>query len=326
MAKTPVIAISLGGSKTSIACFDSADQLVERAKPFASEQRDKTLANLDPIIRRFTAGLRDWSLGIAVGAPVEPATGIVGEAPGLPSWTGFDIVAHFRAAYGLAEKMVFARNDAQAGALAEHRYGAGQGERNMVFLTCGNGMGGGVIANGRLVEGEQFCAGEVGRIPITSASRKFQKDVNLEGCMSGMGFNTLHQLMGSPLQGKAGDSEKDFAKKVFEIARGQQPSADRQQAQNIIELAAAGLGEGIAVIASVLNPKLVVIGGIYARQHAVIDTYMWPAIRRFGHPRAIEHLQVRPAKLCQPLPDDKEKIEVIDYFQALAVARYGQDE
>lgn len=84
--------------------------------------------------------------------------------PNLPGWDDIPIVRTVEDATGVR---TFLQNDANACALAEYRYGAGKGSRNMVFLTFGTGMGAGIIIDGRLYGGANGNAGEVGHVRLS---------------------------------------------------------------------------------------------------------------------------------------------------------------
>ena len=88
-------------------------------------------------------------IGVSCGGPLDQAAGVIQAPPNLATWVDVPITSILHEEFGLACRM---ENDANAGAVAEHRFGAGQGTRHMIFLTMGTGFGAGVIADGRLAE------------------------------------------------------------------------------------------------------------------------------------------------------------------------------
>ncbi len=113
--------------------------------------------------------------------------------PNLPGWDQIPITEWVRDATGLPAWLL---NDADAGALAEWRFGAGRGCQNMVFLTFGTGFGAGLILNGRLYSGIDDGAGEIGHVRISPTGPVgYGKAGSLEGFCSGGGIAQLARLM-----------------------------------------------------------------------------------------------------------------------------------
>ncbi len=82
--------------------------------------------------------------------------------PNLPGWDYVPIVEILQREFAVPCRL---ENDANAGAVAEHRFGAGQGTQHMIFLTMGTGLGAGIIADGKLYHGATDTAGEIGHVP-----------------------------------------------------------------------------------------------------------------------------------------------------------------
>jgi glucokinase len=108
--------------------------------------------------------------GVGVGVPgtIRHATGIVEAPPNLPGWKNVPVVA--RLCWLTAQRVVL-ENDANAAALGEFLCGAGRGTKDMVMLTLGTGVGGGIIANGNLFRGELENAGELGHMIVAPGGR-----------------------------------------------------------------------------------------------------------------------------------------------------------
>ena len=122
-------------------------------------------------------------IGISCGGPLSSKKGLILSPPNLPGWDNVPIV-------DLAEKRfkrkVLLQNDANACAVAEWKYGAGQGYDNLIFLTFGTGMGAGLILNGQLYSGISDLAGEVGHIRLSdNGPVGFGKTGSFEGFCSG---------------------------------------------------------------------------------------------------------------------------------------------
>src|SRR5215212_1792510 len=121
------------------------------------------------------------SIGIGVPGPVEHAAGVLRSPPIMPGWDRFPIRDAFAAEYAAP---VFVDNDVNLMALGEHWGGVGREVDNMLFVKIGTGIGGGIIADGRLYRGVQGCAGDIGHIcvdpdgPVCSCGNK--------GCLEAM--------------------------------------------------------------------------------------------------------------------------------------------
>ncbi len=118
------------------------------------------------------------AVGVSAPGPLNAATGVVIEAPNLKGWLNVSVSQHLGAAFGVE---VHLENDANAAALAEWRFGAGRGARNLVYLTMSTGVGAGLILDERLYRGTRFQSGEVGHLPIVRDGRPCT--CGLRGCL-----------------------------------------------------------------------------------------------------------------------------------------------
>ena len=124
---------------------------------------------------------------------MDSARGIIREPPNLPGWVDVPITDMLTARLGLPAALC---NDANACALAEWRFGAGKGTRNMVFLTFGTGMGAGLILDGRLYAGTCDAAGEIGHMRLApDGPVGFFKAGSFEGFCSGGGLAKMGQRL-----------------------------------------------------------------------------------------------------------------------------------
>ncbi len=207
------------------------------------------------------------AIGISCGGPLDSKKGIIMSPPNLTGWDDVAIVDIIGAHYSVRPKL---QNDANACALAEWRFGAGRGCENMVFLTFGTGLGAGLILGGRLYEGTNGNAGEVGHIRLAPEGPVgFGKRGSFEGFCSGGGIAQLGFSMAQdarsngkePLYFKDGASQKDVsAASVANAAR-----AGDETAQEVYRESGRYLGRGLSVLIDILNPERIVIGSIFAR-------------------------------------------------------------
>ncbi|MGH7145208.1 MAG: ROK family protein [Planctomycetota bacterium] len=244
-------------------------------------------------------------IGISCGGPLDSRRGLVLSPPNLPGWDAVPIVRHFTDAMGLPTHL---QNDANACALAEYKWGAGRGCRNMVFLTFGTGMGAGLILEGRLYPGSNDLGGEAGHLRLAEDGPVgFGKAGSFEGFCSGGGIARLAQARlkeawakgaSSRLCAAAAGLETVTAQKVFDAA-----AAGDGLARGVIATCGEYLGRGLAVLVDILNPEVIVIGSIFARQEAVLRPLMQAALEREAIPLALAVCRVVPAQLGEQIGD-----------------------
>ncbi len=160
------IGIDLGGTNIKGGVCDHQDRLLVRASGETQAEHgvDHVLARMAGLVEDLVrqAGLRrEQVLGVGVGAPgpMSHAEGIVYFAPNLPGWQNVRLRERFAGLCGLP---VILENDANAAAFGEFSAGAGRSVRDMVMLTLGTGIGGGIVLDGRLLRGHFDNAGEIG--------------------------------------------------------------------------------------------------------------------------------------------------------------------
>src|SRR5581483_6810358 len=160
-----IIGLDMGGTNLRCAAVSPAGKvlILERSAALAGLAAS---AVADNIVRQIEsleaeAGRRGLgsprAIGVAVPGPLNVHSGVVMAAPHVAAWRGFPLRARLEAALG---RRVVVENDANAWALGEFWRGAARGYRNVVLLTLGTGVGGGVIVDGRLLHGRSGMAAE----------------------------------------------------------------------------------------------------------------------------------------------------------------------
>lgn len=256
-------------------------------------------------------------IGISCGGPLDSKKGIIYSPPNLPGWDSVPIVEIFSKKYGVPAAV---QNDANACALAEWLMGAGKGTRNMIFLTFGTGMGGGLILNGQLYAGTNDLGGEVGHIRLANEGPVgFGKSGSFEGFCSGGGIAQLaksivsEKLKRNEVVGFCPSPElvnELDAKKVAVAAQDGDPTANE-----IIRISGEYLGRGLAVLIDILNPECIVIGSIYARNEQLFRPHVDRILKEEAIPSALEVCQIKPALLGDSIGD----------YAALCVALYENE-
>jgi len=166
----PVLAADIGGTKILTAILSSRGRML--AKDVCSTLADEGVSS---VIERLCASIDNLlngndfkpsnlaGIGIACAGAIDAARGVITTSPNLPEWSDVPLAGLLAERYGVDTYLV---NDASAAALGEHRFGAGQGLRNLVMLTLGTGIGGGIIIDGELYLGASGSAAEMGHMII----------------------------------------------------------------------------------------------------------------------------------------------------------------
>jgi glucokinase len=298
-----ILAIDIGGTKMAAGLVTPEGRLLvqDREPTRAADGPEQAIARLIDLCCRLPvqAGLAQEQVavaGVCCAGPVDQAAGLVLEPPNLPGWVDLPLAARLRDALGVP---VYLENDANAAALGEHRFGAGRGIDNMVYLTISTGIGGGVVIGGRLYAGENGNAGEIGHMTVVYNGRRC--GCGNRGCLeayaSGTGIAARAReavLAGEPsgLLALAGSVEAITAETVVDAVR----EGDRL-AGRIWDETVEILGAGVANVINVFNPRRVVLGGGIAS----LGEMLLDPVRRIALSRAMRPLaqvaEIVPAEL-----------------------------
>ena len=257
------------------------------------------------------------SIGVSCGGPLDSGKGVILSPPNLPGWDHIEINRLLREATGVPAYLC---NDANACALAEWKYGAGVGTRNMIFLTFGTGMGAGLVLNGRLYSGTSDMAGEIGHVRMAPYGPVgYGKSGSFEGFCSGSGIAQIGKTVALERfqQGKA-CSFCASMEKMNEITAKSVAIAAREGNEDAVlvyDICAEKLGAGLSILVDILNPERIVLGSIYMRDSALLAEKMQAVLRRECLPLAYDAVEVVPAKLDENIGD----------IAALTVAAEGKD-
>lgn len=203
------------------------------------------------------------AIGIGAPGPVNMATGLIYEAVNL-GWENYPLKDLLEVETGLP---VVVDNDANIAAIGEMWKGAGDGSKDIICVTLGTGVGGGVITNGEIVHGINGAGGEIGHItviPEGGASCNCGKTGCLETIASATGIvrTANEELTFHPTSKLARIAKEEglSAKVIFELA-----SEEEEAAMAVVDKVTAPLGLVLANLANALNPEKIVIGGGVSR-------------------------------------------------------------
>ena len=281
-----VIGLDLGGTQIRTAVMQGA-KLLSRVGLLTGENPspDRVIPRMyDSIyqaVQEAHVTLEEIA-GIGIGAPgpLDSRTGVVFAPPNLSGWVNVPLRDIF---VEKLQRPIYVENDANAAALGEFMFGAGRGSKEVVYITISTGIGGGVIADGRIIEGISGTAAELGHMTIdwrgprcncgnigcwesissgTAIARRAHELIALGRGENLLTFALTHQ---EPISGADTPSDVNRAQKnaIHINARmvAQAAQAGIPEARDIINTAAEGIGVGLINIIHIFNPERIVLGG-----------------------------------------------------------------
>ncbi|PWM75055.1 MAG: sugar kinase [Bacillota bacterium] len=298
------IGFDIGGTKCAVSLgkTENAVEIVKRAEIATLPSPQATMEALAPFVKDFLRAESVKGSGVSCGGPLDSKKGVILSPPNLTGWHGFAVCEYISREFGIPARL---RNDADACALAEWKYGAGRGCENMVFLTFGTGLGAGLIFNGRLYEGANGNAGEVGHVRLKPHGPcGYGKAGSFEGFCSGGGIARLAADRARALSEmpacvrEMGGVDKITAKKLAAYAF----DGDAFAAEVFAE-SGEMLGYGLAALIDTLNPERVVIGGVYMRAERLLAPAMRAVLEREALQETLSACEIVPAALSENVGD-----------------------
>ncbi len=300
----PVLAVDLGGTKILTAIISdngemlAREYLLTRADKGPESVTDRLLSAIEHILSQGNIGSSGvGSISIASAGAIDVEKGVITLSPNLPAWRDIPLRDIVKEKLGID---TFVLNDASAAALGEHRFGAGKGVNNLVFVTVSTGIGGGIIIDGRLYSGTSGCAGEIGHMTV---------DVNGPRCNCGnvgcwetlaSGGAIAREAKRRISQGEQssltemvkGGTENITAEKVSLAAR-----AGDTLALDVITRAAGYFGVGIVNLVNIFNPEMVIVGGGVAKMGDILLEPARQMVRERAYQLASDAVRIVPARL-----------------------------
>lgn len=300
-----ILGFDIGGTKmAAVVGQDDGTLLARREEPTRIDEEPE--ANLALLHELAQSALKDagvnprdlQGIGVSCGGPLDTKTGVIYSPPNLPKWVAVPVRAWFQQRYpGIT---IILDNDANATALAEWRWGAGRDTRNMIFLTMGTGIGGGLILDGQLYRGTNDLAGEVGHQTILPDGPLCGcgKRGCLEALASGPAIARLARDKLGYGRGKAlvalagGDAARITAKHVIEEAKRGDPFSI-----SVLAEAGAYMGIGLANLIQILNPERIVLGTIAVHAGDLILEPIRESVKQHAWERCSAVCAILPAEL-----------------------------
>jgi glucokinase len=306
------IGVDIGGTKTAVALCVEPPAILDRvAFPTLPEHGpDHALALIRQAIHKLiqTHQLSPGqiaAIGISCGGPLDRKRGLIQSPPNLPTWNDVPIVEVLKEEFNVECRL---ENDANAGAVAEHRFGAGQGVENMIFLTMGTGLGAGIIIGGRLYHGSSDMAGEIGHVRLTASGPVgYNKAGSVEGWASGGGMAQAasERVVAAVERGEVTSLVGQLATNRILTAKDVADAAAQgdELARQIVRDTGSRLGEALAILVDLINPELIVVGGIAMRMGESLLGPARAAMEREALPAAAKACRIVPAALGERIGD-----------------------
>ncbi|HET9507449.1 MAG TPA: ROK family protein [Gaiellaceae bacterium] len=259
------LGLDVGGTKLAAGVVD-ADGVVHSFVLEPTHGEEGHTAVLERLFRLGERAVAESGLpweridrvGIGCGGPLDAERGVVLGPPHLPGWLDVPVTALAEVAYG---RPAVLENDATAAAAAEHRYGAGAGTRNMVYLTISTGVGGGIVIEGALYRGSMGNGGELGHVTVDCDGRPCHGCGRL-GCLEAY-------VSGTSIAERAREALAEATEPSVLAALDEPTAADVAAAARAGDALAAevwdatttALACGVTSIVNLFEPEAVVLGG-----------------------------------------------------------------
>ena len=303
-----MIGFDIGGTKCAVCVgYERNGEIYVSDKRVIPTRHDVSPYEiLDEMCRLAEEMTDDFSrIGISCGGPLDSAKGVIMSPPNLPGWDNVDVFGYLKPRYGGTVNL---QNDANACAVAEWKFGAGRGTKNMIFLTFGSGLGAGLILNGALYTGACDMAGEAGHIRLAKTGPVgYGKAGSFEGFCSGNGIAALGRSYAKDKLDKnqavsfcpsLGELDKISAKSIADAAE-----KGFEDAKEIYRKSGEMLGYGLAVLIDILNPERIVIGSVFQRSESLLRGAMEETLARECLSYSLEACKIVPAALGDGLGD-----------------------
>ena len=305
---TFIIGVDLGGTNLVVGAMpeDGSREIAFRSQPTHAAQGAESVVermvqmieDVIAVTAAETGATRDDFVGVGIGAPgpMDRDQGVVIVAPNL-GWKMFPLRERIQSATGLRTTL---DNDANCATLGEWWTGAAKGARNVIGITIGTGIGGGIIIDGQLFHGVSDVAGEIGHMTIDSTGRRC--GCGNYGCLEAYASGTaiavrarealVGESEGILMRMCGGNFEKVTAQMVYKAAKeGDLVAID------VVRETARFLGAGLGGLLNVLNPEVVVLAGGVVNAGDALFAPLKAEVKRRAFAPAVEACRIVPGLL-----------------------------
>ncbi len=258
------VGIDIGGTKITAGVVVGNKLIKKHTLPTPSAgKKEEIIEIVAKVCREMAEGQEVSGVGIGVPGLVDVKKGVVHDVANIPSFKNVPLKELIEKECG---KPVFVNNDANCFTLGAKNYDVGRKFNNIVGLTLGTGLGGGVVINGHLYEGLGCGAGEFGYLPY--------RDGILEHYCSGQFFQRKYDITG---------------KEAYLMAK-----AGEEEAFRMFDLFGLHVGEAVKLVAHVLAPEAIILGGSLSRSFDYFKESMWVSVRQFPYKNVVDDLVIVP--------------------------------
>jgi glucokinase len=262
MKKRIGIGIDLGGSSIKFALGTEQGEILKRGKRPSYAQEDYPIildeiskAINDLVVYAKSIGKKVSAIGIGTPGSVDVTSGFLkGSTPNFRYWKKVPIKKELEQKVGLP---VFVDNDANLMALGEARFGAGIGHKNIICLTIGTGIGGGIILNGELFRGSNFAGAELGHTTIKYNGVDCR--CGGKGCLEK--YASASAMIDQFYKKSRGQGYPVYKDELNVKYIFKQMESGNSLAKEVIENSTYYLGRGLANFMNIFNPTIIIIGG-----------------------------------------------------------------
>ena len=301
MSQVEAIGVDLGGTKMLVGVLDGDSEVKHESRESSIDQNEEQLIELlvSEIDEARAARPGVAAVGLGIPATIDHRRGIAINSVNLPI---VDVPVRDRMQERLGVP-VFIDNDANTAALAEFLYGAGRDAENMVMLTLGTGIGGGLVLGGRLFRGTTGAGAELGHVVIDENGPPCQGTCPNHGCVEAFASGTAIGREGraaaeshpdSALGRAAAGGEEVDGKLVTEAAL-----AGDEAAIQVLAGIGGHLGVALSSFANIFDPDVIVIGG----GASVAGDLLLDSAREELRSRALPPMNEVPVVLASAGPD-----------------------
>ncbi|MCX8053025.1 MAG: ROK family protein [Armatimonadetes bacterium] len=293
-----ILGFDIGGTKSIVGVADETGTVL-------AKKRIETRGHLGPAqaLTRLKAaahevvcesGAKVDAIGIGCGGPLDRRSGIIHVVPNLPGWQGICLTHEFGNEFDVP---AYLENDANAAAMGEHFFGAGKGVDDFVFLIVGTGIGGGIIANGKIYRGYGENAGEIGHHKIRPEGPPCP--CGDRGCLESLASGTsIARIARDRLASKPKTVLWDWIASPGEVTAEMVARAARKGdefASRVWFECMENLGIGVANVVNIFNPRLVIIGGGVTKAGDMLFEPVRKVVRERAMPELAKDVEIVPA-------------------------------
>lgn len=311
------VGVDIGGTKIAITIAGSNGKILKKKviTTLKGPKVKQCLGELSWSIKELISASRvkrNQIVGIGVGVPgpVNAKAGIVPKSPHMRGWKGTPLVSFLKKEIKLPVTMA---NDANATALGEGIFGQAKGIDDFIYMTVSTGVGGGIVANGKLIQGSDYVGGEIGHMIVVPQGELCP--CGHQGCLEAYASGTA---MASFAQRELSVGMKSKYLKSGEVdgkALGYAAKQGDKLALDIFERGGFYLGIGLATLLNVINPKLITLGGgILKSAPPIFLEKAKKTCKRHAWPEAYKSVTIKRSKLGSSVGDLGALALAFDHF------------